>query len=171
MEEKINVKKFVDGYMKTKNKQQYLKKLTVVDYVGYERKMFLCQKIVDTTSYDKEKNIKIDSPSRYLVFVYTLLSTYTNLDLHGDSMLDDFNTLNKCGLIDEIVGLIKESEVKEFENVLSMTYEDFMTNHYEIHGFIENIIEKISNVIDGTSPQLLDELRGYLYANGEKRNE
>ena len=162
MEEKINVKKFVDGYMKTKNKQQYLKKLTVVDYVGYERKMYLCQKIVDTTSYDKEKNIKIDSPSRYLVFVYTLLSTYTNLDLHGDSMLDDFNTLNKCGLIDEIVGLIKESEVKEFENVLSMTYEDFMTNHYGIRGMVTDFMGKINDIINGSQPELIDMVRGYL---------
>lgn len=162
MEEKINVKKFVDGYMKTKNKQQYLKKLTIVDYVGYERKMFLCQKIVGTTSYDKEKNIKIDSPSRYLVFVYTLLSTYTNLDLHGDSMLDDFNTLNKCGLIDEIVGLIKESEVKEFENVLSMTYEDFMTNHYSTYGFIMDLIKNVNEVIKGVSPELTQLVKEYI---------
>ncbi len=171
MESKINLNEFVEGYEKAKTKSSYLKKFVVNNYVPYGEKVFLSNKIVESTSYDERKNVRIDSPSRYLLFVYTLLKSYTNLDLDASKMTECFDLLNKNGIVDELIKEIPENEINEFNKVLSMVYEDFMTNHYEIHGFIENIIEKISNVIDGTSPQLLDELRGYLYANGEKRNE
>lgn len=167
MEEKINVKDFVDGYEKSKNKPVYLKKLKINDYVSYGEKSFLANKIIESTSYDERGNIKIDSTARYLVFIFTLLKSYTNLDVSAERMIEDFDLLNKCGLIDEIISVIPEKEVNEFNKVLSMAYEDFMTNHYEIHGFITDMVQKISNVIDGTSPELLDELKKYLKINGE----
>ncbi len=162
MEERINVKEFVDGYEKSKNKPVYLKKLTINDYVPYGEKCFLANKIIESTSYDAQRNIKIDSAARYLLFVYTLLKSYTNLDVTAAHMTEEFDLLNRYGLIDEITNLIPEKEVNEFNKILSMTYEDFMTNHYEIHGFITDTIQKISNVIEGTSPELLDELRKYI---------
>ena len=166
MEEKINVKEFAEGYEKSKNKPLYLKKLTINDYVPYGEKSFLANKIVESTSYDEQRNIKIDSTARYLVFIYTLLKSYTNLDIDAEHMTEDFDELNRYGLVDEIINLIPEKEVNEFNKVLGMVYDDFMTNHYEIHGFIEGMMQKISNVINGTSPELLDELRKYLNVNG-----
>ena len=165
MDNKLNVTEFVDGYEKAKTKSTYLKKIKINDYVPYGEKVFLANKIVESTSYDERHNIKIDSPSRYLLFIYTLLKNYTNLDLDAQNMTQYFDLLNKCGLVDDIVGMIPEKEVNEFNKVLSMAYEDFMTNHYEIHGFIEDVIDKISNVIEGTSPQLLNELRNYIKLN------
>lgn len=167
MGEKINVKEFVDNYVKAGNKTICLKKIKIKDYVSYGEKAFLAQKIVESTSYDNNRNIKIDSPSRYLLFVYTLLKNYTNLDLSPDFMIEEFDMLNRYGIVDEIIRLIPEKEVEEFNKVLSMTYDDFIANHYEIHGFITNMMQKISNVIDGTSPELINELRKYLNINGD----
>lgn len=162
MEEKLNVKEFIDGYLKSKNKQVYIKKIKTVNYIRYERKTFLCQKIVETTSYDENKNVRIDSTSRYVVYIYTLLSTYTNLDVKAENMLDDFNALNEHRLIDEIIGLIDEAEINEFNKVLSMTLEDFMTNHYGVQGFIRDLMSNIGNVIQDISPELTQFVKDYI---------
>lgn len=167
MSEKINIKEFIDGYEKSKNKQVYLKKIEINNYIPYGQKTFLANKIVESSSYDKDGYVTINSPSRYIIFIYTLLNSYTNLNMHSESMLDDFDLLNKYGLIDEIVALIPEKEVDEFNKILGMVLDDFMTNHYEIHGYIQDIIKKISNVVDGTSPQLLEELKKFLGNNGD----
>lgn len=167
MSEKINVKEFVDGYTKSKNKALYLKKLEIVDYVSYGQKAFLADKIIKSSSYDENGYVRINSPSRYLIFVYTILKTYTNLDLESESMLEDFDLLNKHGIVDEIFALVPEKEINEFNKVLSMTYDDFITNHYEIHGFIQEVVKKISDTVDGTSPELLNELRNYLSRSGD----
>ena len=150
---KINVIDFVDGYNKcatAKAKEVYLKKLEVTDYVNYEVKIALATKIVNSSSYDVEHStvVKVNAPLRYVLYVYTVLSYYTNLDMHSEKMFDEFNELNRHGLIDVIFKLIPEREVSEFNNVVAMVYDDFLTNYREPHSFIANQIDRIGSFVE-----------------------
>ena len=160
---KIDVFEFVDGYSKcgtVKTKEGYLKKLEIVDYINYEVKMVYATKIVHSSSYDMENKtvVKVNAPMRYILFTYTLLSVYTNLDMHSDKMFEEFNILNRNGLIDEIIALIPEREVAEFNHIVSMTYDDFLVNYYEPHSFISNQIDKIGTFLEMITPELADKI-------------
>ena len=161
MSEKINVMEFVDGYNKcstVKTRESYLKKLNVKDYVDYEVKIALATKIVNASSFDQERPtvVRVNAPMRYVLFVYTVLSYYTDLDMHSDKMFAEFNALNKCGLIDEIFKIIPEREVSEFNSVVAMTYEDFLSNYREPHSFIANQIDKLGYLFQYIPQETLD---------------
>lgn len=163
MSNKINVKEFVDGYMKcatAKTKESYLKKIQIKEYVDYEVKMALATKVVNASSYnsDKQNVVKVNAPMRYILFVYTVLSYYTNLDMDSTKMFEQFNLLNKNKLIDEIIKLIPEHEISEFNKIVSMTYEDFLTNYYEPHGFIADQIGKIGTLFEYLPDGVLDKI-------------
>lgn len=167
MSERINVVEFCEGYDNCTNataRKNYLKKLEIIPYIKYEHKVVLANQIINSSCYDQEKpnKVKIDSPGRYMLYVFTLLKTYTNLDMDNTRMLDDFNELNRRGLVDIIIGLIPEAEKNEFDKMVAMVYEDFMTNYYEIHGFVTNTLEKLSVLTDAISPELIESLNGML---------
>lgn len=164
----ININEFCEGYDNCTTataKKNYLKQIEIIPYVRYEHKTVLANQIINSSCYDQDEptKVKINSPGRYMVYVYTMLKTYTNLDLHNETMLDDFNELNRRGLIDAIVGLIPTTEKNEFEKIVAMVYEDFITNYYEIHGFITNTIEKLASMSEAIGPQL-SEMLGNLTA-------
>lgn len=163
MSEKINVVEFVDGYNKcstVKAKESYLKKLNVKEYVDYEVKMALATKIVNASSFDQERPtvVKVNAPMRYVLFVYTVLSYYTDLDMHSDKMFAEFNMLNKNGLIDKIFNSIPEKEVSEFNSIVAMTYEDFLANYREPHSFIANQIDNLGSLLKYIPQETLDRI-------------
>lgn len=161
MSAKIKVVDFVNGYDKCANvtaKKNYLKMLEIIPYIKYEYKTVLANQIINGSCYDEEEGnrIKFNSPGRYMLYVYTMLKTYTNLDMDNTTMLDDFNELNRRGLIDKIFELIPESERNEFEKIVGMAYEDFVANYYEVHGFVMNLIDKLSVISESISPELVE---------------
>lgn len=163
MSKKINVMEFVEGYNKcstVKARESYLKKLNVKEYVDYEVKIALATKIVNASSFDQERPavVKVNAPMRYVLFVYTVLSYYTDLDMHSDKMFAEFNMLNKSGLVDEIFKIIPEREVSEFNNVVAMTYEDFLSNYREPHSFIANQIEKLGSLLEYIPQETLERI-------------
>lgn len=161
MSGKINVVEFCEGYDNCANataKKNYLKKIEIIPYIRYEHKTVLANQIINSSCYDQDEpnKIKFNSPGRYMLYVYTLLKTYTNFDMDNTRMLDDFNELNRRGLIDVIVGLIPEAEKNEFEKIVAMVYDDFVANYYEIHGFIMNAVDKLATLSEAISPEMLE---------------
>jgi hypothetical protein len=171
MNEKISVKDFVEGYEKCaidSLKDRYIKeKVKVVQYVPYLTKVALAENIVKQSSYarneegkiEQPERIKVNSALRYVLFVTTVIKTYTNIDFDGADMMTGFDTLNECGLVEAIFEKIAEKELAEFRTVLDMALEDFMVNEYETHTFISRQVTRVTDVLGVFLEPLLPTLK------------
>ena len=159
MADKISVSEFVKEYNACTNetaRKNYLKKLDITKYLSYEQKIVIASRIVEATSRDQDgtDRVVINSPMRYVLYVFSVLSSYTNLDMGTTMSLEHFNALNQYGLIEKIFALIPEKELAEFQKIVEMTFDDFMTNYYEAHNYINSVLEKILHIVN--SPQLAE---------------
>lgn len=158
MEKRYSVQDFMDEYNKLATKSQretLLNKVRILPYVSYALKQVLAEKIVKATSLDENGNINIRSGMRYIFYVYTIIETYTDIKMSEDNIINDFDLLNEKGLVDEIFKKISEKEIDEFKTVLDMSFNDFMTNYYEPHAFVERNIINIINGIKDILPQVV----------------
>ncbi len=142
--------------------------LMVEDYIGFNRKMTLADTIVKNSIYATEpvmedgqvvkdengdvkyhqtNRIQVNSCTRYILFVFTVIQTYTNINMDHAKMLDEFDLLNKEGLIEKIFEMIPKKEIDEMNKVVEKTYDDFMTNYYETHSFIANQVQRATAVL------------------------
>lgn len=147
----MTAKEFVALYDSdtTKNKTAVAKELKVTPYINYEEKIALAENIVNSANINKETgNIVLNSPLRFVFFVFTVINKYTNVRLGAGGMLDDFNTLNSHGLVEYLMKQIPEKELSEFTTVVDMVADDLMTNKYEPHAYVNNVLEKILNLLN-----------------------
>ena len=134
-------------------------------YVPFEMKVTICEKIVEATYYKKEtmngievKKLHINSPSQYMSYYLWMVKEYTHINIDFKNSLEEFNLLNKSGLLDVIVGYIPEGELKEFRMLLDMVASDAMANEYETHAFISNQIERFGQLFGAITKPALEQL-------------
>lgn len=172
--DKILVETLVDDYKKIKTealKKSYLEKtISINPYISYGVKHFLADKIIKNTSFvddndnEKVKKFKINTPKRYVLSVYTIITCYTNIQMSEDNVISDFDLLNQYGLIDKIFSLIPETEIEEFKSIIDMAASDFITNYYEPKAFIERQLNELATLVE-TSQPIIDGLLSILQAN------
>lgn len=165
--EKISVDDLIKGYDKLQSsqaKERYLKeKVKYTEYTNFEVVCFYVDRIIANSMFDKKGNIKVDSCQKYLQYVFTLLSFYTNVDVHANQWILEFNKLKRYGLLEEIIRGIPEAETDTLEAVLEMKSNDAMTNYYNIQNWatkklgefypfiakgVNEILEKLSKSIE-----------------------
>lgn len=180
---KYTVKNFCKQYSEAnaeQTKEVLIKSVMNPHYVPYEMKITLCEKIIEASYYTKTnrngieiKKLHINSPIQYLLYCLEMVRQYTHIEVDFSNVVDEFNMLNKCRLLDEIINLIPEYELKEFNVVLDMVRNDILQNEYETQAFISNqverfgelfgniikpAIEKLSNVIDNMDEKTVNSL-------------
>ena len=142
----IKVKDFVGKYNKFSTasaKESYLKTaVKFVDYVDFETVMYLCDSILANSCMDKEGNIKVDTCQKYILYIFTIFDTYTNIKVDAKDWMAQFNMLSKAGLIEAVCQLMPENLITTLDSVLKMRTDDMMTNYYEPHAFIRNQVIK-----------------------------
>lgn len=151
---KIGVAEFAEHYLKINAKVQgpagrehYLKSIKTVDYVPFTDKLALVTRIVKATTEDEEGTFRQSSPVRYVLLVMEIIKAYTCLDIRsGLEMYEDYDILNKDGLIEEILAVIPDKEYAEFKTLTTMVQDDIIANKYESHVFFT---ELVTNFIDG----------------------
>lgn len=123
-------------------------------YVSYEMKITICEKIVESSYYTtserdgiKTKKFHSNSPVRYMLYCLNLIKCYTYITVDFNNALDEFNLLNKSGLLDILANRISEKESKEFRMILDMVESDIMQNEYETHSFISNQVERFGELL------------------------
>ncbi len=174
MNKEYTVQEFTEAYLRNADdaaKKSFLNNnLKTESYIGYNRKLALADRIVQSSSYRTETaadedgaetlrqtaDIKIDSNMRYFLSVYTIVQTYTNIDMNIQNMPEEFDELNRLGLIKAILEAVPENELEEFRTILRRTYEDFIANSYENHAFISNQVQRISNALGSVLKPFLD---------------
>lgn len=137
--EKISIDDLIKGYDKLQSSQakdRFLKeKVKYTEYTNFEVVCFYADRIIATSMFDKNGDIKVDSCQKYLQYIFALFSFYTNVDVHAEQWILEFNKLRRCGLLEEIIKGIPETEVNTLDAVLEMKSNDAMTNYYNFQNW------------------------------------
>ena len=148
-EKRIDLYKLVENYNKrssTKLKEEFLKaQVKIVPYQGYTTKLFLAQNIINISCM-KDGKVHIDSCKKYIMYIYTMIKFYTNIDIQEKDLMVQYDLLDENGLVEKILALIPEKEVTTMKTILDMKLNDLMTNKYGTHAFIEEQMDRIENI-------------------------
>lgn len=163
MNEKISVQDFVDKinrYASKDAKNKYIESIVLKDkYVDYMTKVTLVRDFTNKSCLDQNGNVRMNSCGKYLMYVRTILSLYTKLELDEDSssgFFHEFDMLNKYRIIDDIMKNVPKSELSEWDTIMSMCHQDLITNNYEIHGYISRNVDNIMTAIDKSAEPLVN---------------
>ena len=148
-ENAITIDKLIDGYLKRtsiKMKEEYLKTvIKVKPYVSYGVKIFLADTIIKTSCL-KDGRVYIDSCKKYLLYIYALIDTYTNIEINQKEWMFQYDRLDSLGLIEPILALISEKERATFKTILDMKLDDLMTNKYGIYAYIDEQMDRAAKI-------------------------
>ena len=81
-----------------------------------------------------------------MLYRLNLINSYTNISIDFKNSLDEFNLLNKSDVIDLMLSYIPKKELEEFNMLLEMVKNDFITNEYETKAFISGQVEKFAEI-------------------------
>ena len=170
------VKEFCEKYNGTnvvQTKQAFVDKVMNPQYIPYEKKIAICEKIIENSYYKKSddgetKKLHINSPAQYMLYCLNLVRYYTNIKVDFSNSLEEFNMLNENELLDVIISSIPEKEFKEFRIVLDMVESDVIQNEYETHAFISNQVERFGELFGHVAKPALDRLSEILENMDEK---
>ena len=167
----INLSSFMATYKHKKTDEEreaFVKEHIVREYVPYEQKADVAKAIVDVcfwrtykdSSGVERKELYVDSISKYMLICMAIVDLYTDITRQKveGKMLEDFNTLNKYNVIDLIISLINERELKEFNMVVQMTCDDLMTNEYENHAFIAKQVDRFGELVGAILSPVISQL-------------
>lgn len=155
------ISEFVEKYNEAKQKNAFVNKHIVTNYITYETKISLAKNIVEISMYKDINGKKVfvpNTPVRYMLFVQALIDSYTDLewDKTDDGVLDvseDFNDLEKNGLVEIIIAAIGD-DITKFTTVLNMVVDDTIDTNRSIVPFLETKFEAISMLLDTFSQAL-----------------
>ena len=130
-------------------------KLKVKSYLPYAYKTALAKRIVESTCLTKDNRVVIDSPAKHVTYVIMLISSYTNIEFDYANSILEYDKLKMSGVWKVLFEKLPQEDIVEFDMILEMTYDDFITNHYDIHSYITNTVDRVSNILGiAVSPAL-----------------
>ena len=176
------VKQFCKEYSNRidKLKGDYLKEnLKITTYLPFIKKDALAQNIVNATTYKFEDytkedgttgrrrthQIQVNSTAQMLLFYRVIIENYTDLEVETEGFYEEYDVLNESGVLFELTAdfeghpsLIPANEISELRGMVDLKQRDIMTNQYEIHSYISNQIERITEVGSIVLNPVLDKL-------------
>lgn len=135
----MKIDEFIKNYNNAKDKDKFLNDCIIVKYVPYHEKMTDCEMVIISTT-KIENEFRINSPMRFMLFITTLLSRYTEIGKDED-VLTVFETLDENDLIDKIISKIPEREYASYNTILNMELDDYMENNRSITAYISSKIK------------------------------
>ena len=178
----MKIKEFCKEYSNRidKLKGDYLKEnLKITTYLPFIKKDALAQNIVNATTYKFEDYIKedgttgrrrtnqiqVNSTAQMLLFYRVIIENYTDLEVETEGFYEEYDALNESGVLFELTAdfeghpsLIPAKEISELRGMIDLKQRDIMTNQYEIHSYISNQIERITEVGSVVLKPVLDKL-------------
>ena len=178
----MKIKEFCKEYSNRidKLKDDYLKEnLEITTYLPFIKKDALAQNIVNATTYKfedytkedgttgrrKTNQIQVNSTAQMLLFYRVIIENYTDLEVETEGFYEEYDALNESGVLFELTAdfeghpsLIPAKEISELRGMIDLKQRDIMTNQYEIHSYISNQIERITEVGSVVLKPVLDKL-------------
>lgn len=138
--------------MYKKNQMINLKNvLEVEEYIGTPLKRKMCDLVLDSCIEDVNGVLHIDSFDRYILFTIAVISMHTNLefsiDADGVTSIDEYDELNKIGLIDKIINTFK-TDYEACKVMLDMLTNDRMKNQETLEKKIIQFLNGVAQDID-----------------------
>ena len=177
------IKEFTEKYSAIATdrlKEDYLKdNLHIKTYLPFIEKDALAQSIIDATMYKfedytkedgtiwrrKTNHIQVNSTAQMLLFYRVIIENYTDLEVETEGFYEEYDALNESGVLFELTAdfdghpsLIPAKEISELRGMIDLKQRDTMTNQYEIHSYISNQIERITEVGSVILKPVLDKL-------------
>lgn len=178
----MKIKEFCKEYSNRidKLKGDFLKEnLKITTYLPFIKKDALAQNIVNATTYKFEdytkedgttgrrrtNQIQVSSTAQMLHFYRVVIENYTDLEVETEGFYEEYDALNESGVLFELTAdfeghpsLIPAREISELRGMVDLKQRDIMTNQYEIHSYISNQIERITEVGSIVLKPVLDKL-------------
>lgn len=178
----MKIKEFCKEYSNRidKLKGDFLKEnLKITTYLPFIKKDALAQNIVNATTYKFEdytkedgttgrrrtNQIQVNSTAQMLLFYRVIIENYTDLEVETEGFYEEYDALNESGILFELTAdfeghpsLIPAREISELRGMVDLKQRDIMTNQYEIHSYISNQIERITEVGSIVLKPVLDKL-------------
>lgn len=133
--------------------------LKINTYVPFVNKVTVANNLARITVLDKETgNVNVKSDVNYLLFCRIIIENYTNLKVETEGFFEEYDLLNESGLLDKIMQMIPEKEIKEFKMICDMKKDDLLFNQSTPKAFINQQIERITNIASVTLKPVLDKL-------------
>lgn len=191
----MTIKEFCREYSNRvqKLKGDYLKEnLKITTYLPFIKKDALAQNIVNATTYRfenytkedgttgrrKTNQIQINSTAQMLLFYRVIIENYTNLEVETEGFYEEYDVLNESGVLFELTAdfeghpsLIPAREISELRGMVDLKQRDIMTNQYEIHAYISNQIERITEIGSIVLKPVLDKLATELESMDDSKIE
>ena len=141
-------------------KEDYLKEnLKITTYLPFLTKVTLADKLARVTTLDKDTgNINIKSDVNYLLFCRMIIEQYTDLQVETEGFYEEYDLLNESGLLDKIMQMIPEKEIKEFKMICDMKKDDVIFNQSTPKAFINQQIERVSTILGVTLKPVLENI-------------
>lgn len=157
----MKVNEFVEGFINTEDKMEYVKEHITTDYIPYFTKVAECKEVINQTCYttDEPKKFYMNTPNQHFFFILRLISLYTDIEIsYGtENITTEYDKLSKNGCIDLIIASINEREYEEFRFMLSMCLDDIKDNELNIVNFINNKLD-VLNLVSNTLVEGLIEI-------------
>lgn len=142
----MKIEQFVEEFNKSQNKEAYVKKHVVNEYVPFERKLGISDLIAKKMTLDNGDLIK-NTPMVYENFILSLIREYTDVELTPENNLADFNLIEKYGISDILATAIGR-DAKAFNTVLDMVINDAIDNHNNIVNHLNLKSDNIHFILD-----------------------
>ena len=133
--------------------------LHIKTYLPFLTKVTLADKLARVTTLDKDTgNINIKSDVNYLLFCRMIIEQYTDLQVETEGFYDEYDLMNESGLLDKIMQMIPEKEIKEFKMICDMKKDDVIFNQSTPKAFINQQIERVSTILGVTLKPVLENI-------------
>lgn len=152
-----------NSFRSNEAKKVFLEKtIKTVTYTNFEVVCGYVDIIIAQSMFNKNGDILIDSCKKYLLYIYTLIAFYTNINVHANSWIKEFNSICRYGLLDEIIKLIPESEIATLDAVLEMKTGDVNINYYNMQNWLTKKLGDFYPYIAKSLDSFLNNLQGIL---------
>ena len=160
----MRVNEFIDEFKKAQDKESYTKLHIIKNYLPFAEKISVCNKIAEYTTHkqvQEKKIFSIDSAMRYMLFVFTIVECYTDIELgKDDERMKAFDLLEMNNVMFFIRNCLGD-EYARIDTVLKMQVEDIYNNERDLPSFLETKIDAVNLVL---------ERMGEMYEQKDKRH-
>ena len=139
--------KFIQQFKVAKDKEAFVKKHIVKQYISYGVKLTLAHSIAKTCTHisiDGKDYYKKDTPAQYFTTIMQLVKQYTDIAFEDSNIAAVYDALMEVGALSSILASIPESEVAEFRALVDMCVSDIYDNERDITSFLETKFEAIN---------------------------
>jgi hypothetical protein len=154
----MTVREFVDEYNKCKTdslKDQFFKSHVKTKYINYAKKIGICEEIISRSMHKEingEKVFYINTPSRYMLYIVSIVETYMDIKLDPESFLAEFDLIEEYSIGLMLINYVEDCGI--FETVLKMMVEDKIDSERNIINWLDSKVEALKLTLDSTTDTL-----------------